>query len=835
MRAVLGLGLATGLVLTGAMTAAAAPPPKAPPAAAPGATEVPQRSDAQRDPLSDKQEALRKQALNLVLTGQSKVRKINGSYVVKVGKKPASASPAQQRTARAAGAVAAPKLVDQYVELDRERTDKIFVVLTEFGNQRDARFPDKDTDPTSDGPTTFDGPRHNQIPEPDRSKDNTTVWQQDYSPAYFKNLYFGEGDGVDSVKSYYEKQSSGRYSVDGTVTGWVKVPYNEARYGRSDDPDEGKAGDDPNVCGSNVCNNTWALIRDGVSQWVTDQKRLFGRTDAQIKRQLAEFDQQDRYDYDGDGDFNEPDGYIDHFQIVHSGGDQADGDPQQGEDAIWSHKWYAYADQQGVTGPAQNKLGGTPIGDSGIWVGNYTIQPENGGLSVFTHEFGHDLGLPDLYDTVGPSPADQPMEFWSLMAQSRLSAAGDQGIGTRPGDLGAWEKMQLGWLDYEVAVAGQKKTFDLGPHEYNSGKPQAVVTVLPPKAVSTTLPTPPEGTRQWWSGAGDDYDASLTRSVTLPAGASTLSFKTSWNIEGGYDYAYVQVDDGSGWKSLAGDITDPETNNGITGLSKGYVPATFDLSAYAGKTVQLRFRYLTDSGVQGQDTGRPSGLFVDDVTVVAGATTVLADGAESGDDGWTRDGFSAIGATSSRDYPQYYLASYRSYTSFDRYLRTGPYDLGYGPSLPDKVDHFPYQDGLQVTFWDGRYTDNNVSVHPGNGQILTVDAHPDPVYRIDGAPWRARVQLYDATFGRQKADSFTLHVNGQPSYVRGQAAVPTFDDTRSYFRAATPKSGVRVAGAGVTMSVLEQDDTSMRVAVGTSTSVSASTTLARARQAVRAS
>jgi immune inhibitor A len=281
------------------------------------------------------------------------------------------------------------------------------------------------------------------------------------------------------VKTYYEKQSSGRYSVDGTVTGWVKVPYNEARYGRSDDDPKDANGDDPNVCDSNVCNNTWALIRDGVSQWVADQKRLFGRTDAQIKRQLAEFDQQDRYDYDGDGDFNEPDGYIDHFQ--------ADGDPQQGEDAIWSHKWYAYADQQGVTGPAQNKLGGTPIGKSGIWVGNYTIQPENGGLSVFTHEFGHDLGLPDLYDTVGPNPADQPMEFWSLMAQSRLSAAGDQGIGTRPGDLGAWEKLSLGWLDYETTVAGQKKTFDLGPHEYNSAKPQALVTVLPPKAVTTTL------------------------------------------------------------------------------------------------------------------------------------------------------------------------------------------------------------------------------------------------------------------------------------------------------------------------------------------------------------
>ena len=59
------------------------------------------------------------------------------------------------------------------------------------------------------------------------------------------------------------------------------------------------------------------------------------------------------------------------------------------------------------------------------------MQPENGGLSVFAHEYGHDLGLPDLYDTA--SGGAQPVEFWSLMSQSRLSAAGDQGIGTRPG------------------------------------------------------------------------------------------------------------------------------------------------------------------------------------------------------------------------------------------------------------------------------------------------------------------------------------------------------------------------------------------------------------------
>ncbi|WP_269458031.1 immune inhibitor A domain-containing protein [Microlunatus sagamiharensis] len=327
----------------------------------------------------------------------------------------------------------------------------------------------------------------------------------------------------------------------------------------------------------------------------------------------------------------------------------------------------------------------------------------------------------------------------------------------------------------------------------------------------------------------------MSRRVTVPAGTSTLSFQASYNIESGYDFAFVQVDDGSGWKSVPGSITDASSGNGISGLSDGYVPATFDMSAYAGKTVNLRFRYSSDAAVQGQDTTKPSGLFVDDIKLVSGSTTVFADGAEQGDNGWTADGFSTIGATSSQDYPQYYIASHRSYTSYDKYLKTGPYDFGYGASLPDKVDHFPYQDGLQVTFWDGRYTDNNVSVHPGNGQILTVDAHPAPIYRIDGKPWRARVQIYDATFGRQKADSFTLHVNGQASYIRGQKAVPTFDDTKSYFNAAIPGSGVKVAGAGVKLTVVKQGKTSMKVKLGTSKSTSASATLAAAKKAVRAS
>ncbi len=72
------------------------------------------------------------------------------------------------------------------------------MVLADFGNERDPRFPDRDTESSIAGPTTFDGPENNKIPAPDRSVDNSTNWQPNYDQKYFQNLYFGQGDAAGS-------------------------------------------------------------------------------------------------------------------------------------------------------------------------------------------------------------------------------------------------------------------------------------------------------------------------------------------------------------------------------------------------------------------------------------------------------------------------------------------------------------------------------------------------------------------------------------------------------------------------------------------------------------
>ena len=84
---------------------------------------------------------------------------------------------------------------------------------------------------------------------------------------------------------------------------------------------------------------------------------------------------------------------------------------------------------------------------------------------------------------------------------------------------------------------------------------------------------------------------------------------------------------------------------------------------------------------------------------------------------------------------------------------------------------------------------------------------------LDGDPWRSRIQIYDAPFGLAKADSFTLHINGKASYIRGQAAQPLFDDTKKYFYEELPNHGVKLPAVGVKIRVVEENGTSAKIRI----------------------
>ncbi|MFD7434139.1 immune inhibitor A domain-containing protein [Streptomyces sp. NPDC059861] len=708
-------------------------------------------------PLSKTVEAQREEALKQVISGQASVKQRDGSRVVQLKSKKGDA---------------------KYVELGREKTDKIFTILVEFGDKTDPRY----------GGTA--GPLHNQIAKPDRKKDNSTAWQADYDQQHFEDLYFGSGKGVDSVKTYYEKQSSGRYSVDGEVSDWVKVPYNEARYGN-------------NACGDTNCPSVWNVVSDGLNAWVAQQKAA-GRTDAQIKADAARFDEWDRYDFDGDGDFNEPDGYIDHFQVVHAGEDESAGGGAQGTDAIWAHRWYAFGTDAGATGPEQNKLGGTQIGSTGIWVGDYTVQPENGGLGVYAHEYGHDLGLPDHYDTAG---GENSTGFWTLMSSGSWLGTGKNEIGNLPGDMTAWDKLQLGWLNYDTAKAGVNSWHKLGVAEYNTKHKQALVVQLPKKAVTTEIIAPSEGQTQWWSGSGDNLKNTLTRSVDLTGKSSAeLTFDGWYDIEANYDYLYAEVstDGGANWTAVDGTVDgrpvprDGSDKPALHGTLDGYKKFAYSLDAYAGQKIGLRFRYQTDGGVA------QKGFTADAIKVTADGAPVFSDNAEAADAAWTAAGFSRVGASFTKDYAQYYIAENRQYVSYDETLKTGPYNFGF-TERPDWVEHYAYQNGLLIWKWDTSQQDNNTSQHAGTGLVLPIDSHPTALKWADGTLMRNRIQAYDSPFSLGRTDGMTLHKADVAKYIPGSKGVPVFNDrTGDYYDESNPTGGVKITDTNTKIKILKE-------------------------------
>jgi immune inhibitor A len=653
----------------------------------------------------------------------------------------------------------------QYVQLALEGTGMVWTVMGDFNDVK-----------------------HNGIPQPDRAVDNTTLWVPDFSKAHMDGLLYDTTPGANSMANFYLEQSSGRYTVAGEATDWVVVPGNAADY---DYPQKGTA--------------VWDFIRDSVNVWYNAQKAA-GKTDAEINAYLSQYDRWDRYDYDGDGNFDEPDGYIDTFQSVHAGEGEEAGAPSW---TIWSHSWYAYYTGQGLWGPDFNKLGGVQIGSSNYWVGKYTIQPENGGVGVFTHEFGHDLGLPDLYDTAG---GENGTGFWTLMSSGSWMGDGKEDIGSKSSHMGAWEKFQLGWLNYEVAYTGQQSVHKLGPMESNTKQAQGLFVILPKKGVIANIGTPYAGSYYYYSSAGDNLNNFMYKSFSLPAGA-TLSAKVKYNIETDWDYAYLvySTDNGVTWTGIQTNLsstTNPYGQNygfGITGISNGWVDLAANLPA---GNVLLGFRYWTDANTGG------FGFMVDDINITGLAT----DGAEA-DAGWTYQpstGFHATTGTETKYYNNYYVAEYRTYKGYDKTLKVGPYFFGYGAAMPDMVDHFPYQDGLLINYWDTSQANNQTLRHPGAGLLLPIDAHYQALYRVDGVVWRNRIQTYDSTFTLDRTDALNnLHVNSVLSPVPSLPAVKVFDDRTLYWDSANPQGSVKNPNTGTQIRIqsISAQDSFMQVEV----------------------
>ncbi len=215
-----------------------------------------------------------------------------------------------------------------------------------------------------------------------------------YSEGKFDTLLFSKNfvHPTGSMRDFYLENSYGKLDLVGGVAGWYRMPedysyYVGVRWGTGGYP-----------------YNSQKLAEDAIDA-----------ADADVN--FAE--------YDHDGDL-----WVDGLIIVHAG----PGAEETGLDQhIWSHKW-----QMPIV-----------VWKDGVKLYYYNMDPETykGGLvhmGVLSHEFGHTLGLPDLYDT---DYETEGLGDWTIMAHGSWNHDG-----ASPAHFDAWCKYKLGFTDVDTVT-----------------------------------------------------------------------------------------------------------------------------------------------------------------------------------------------------------------------------------------------------------------------------------------------------------------------------------------------------------------------------------------------
>ena len=630
------------------------------------------------------------------------------------------------------------------------RTDRVLVLLIEYP----------------------DFPANGITPE------ETDMYYDEYMKSHYEDMIFGEngyvgpnGETLVSMKQFYEAQSGGSYTVEGEVAGWYMASRPAAYYGANyPGPDDNDA-------------NPRALVREAL---------LAAAADPAVD--LASYDQEDRYDLDGDGNVREPDGLIDHLMIVHSSVGEEAGGGALGGDAIWSHR-----SNLGSVATLPGTSAGVPYWGGLMGAYDYTIQPADGAAGVFAHEYGHDLGLPDEYDTIY-SGQGEPVSYWSIMSSGSWAGAVP---GTEPTGFSAWSKEFLqanhggNWLSGSTVHIDDIPTdgivAELDEAVTKGARNDAIRIDLPEKSV--TVNTPFSGQYEYFSGRGDEFDHSMSTTLDLTgASSAVLTFKTWYQIEEQWDFGSVQVRvPGGSWETVPGNLTttedlyDQNPGHGITGYSDGWVDGVFDLSAYAGQPIELRFNYWTDVAVS------EAGWYIDDIAVNVDGAVALADGAETTPSAFALDGFTVDTGTFTAEH--YYLLEWRSHNGVDRGLGR----ILRGASL------MSFDPGLLVWYVDESYTDNWTGVHPGDGYLGLVDADQKVVKWSDGLVASTRFQVHDAAFGLAKGEKMHIDytaIYGATVEDTNTGFYPVFRDTDSYLDPAIPDAGRLLPQYGLTIRVI---------------------------------
>jgi len=631
---------------------------------------------------------------------------------------------------------------------------------------------------------TYSGPLHNEIPRPlsgdPKDRQWNRIWYPDFSPDYYEKIAFSNGVVFDfhrgdgshyyadhtgiSVKKYYTEMSSGAFALTGDVYGWVSVPHSVMYYGADDVPGRLSVGA-----------SVYAEV--GGSAAVPGAGSAKSLVVDACRAAVVQYPEINWADYDLDDD-----GEIDSLWIITAGFGEADGalydDSLYPESRMWPHSSSVYPLEE--------------IAD-GVSVGAYIMNPENSGVYVLGHEYGHALGAIDLYayqeGTLSPGN-------WAIMYGSQSGfPEGFKPVAMDPYHLDGWD-----WLNpYSVDHPATSATVELyqsgtGLH-VPAGMHRAARIRLEDQTIDLPV-DPPAGKLSCWWGGNRSYDMKEMNSFnTIPyieGASSSLSFKTAYEMEDGEDFIVVFIsyydfgtETWSDWELLANARTVdeydgvyflPEPFAGLTGTSPSY-PAyhteTFSLSAYAGKYIAYSIAHVTDEETQ------LAGPFIGEVTL-------------DPDDGYAPYEWSAddpedmvsewLSVDGDYDIPHYYYLQWRNTAT------NGGYDdvLGFVGNRFGRSTS-----GLLTWYVNEFYSDNEAPdylddfpSYGAKGVALVVDAHPETFFKSEDVwghpctnPLAAYHNLYlnaDATFGFRPTALFPDGENGE---LMGRSF---FTDSRNY-------------------------------------------------------
>jgi len=223
--------------------------------------------------------------------------------------------------------------------------------------------------------------------------------------SYYNSLVFGTSQG--QMKHYFTEVSCGQLNIVGTVTAnWYRSAHTMVYWGSDTDTASGQIDD--------LNEYIFGLAREAVE---------LANSDVDFKS----------YDTDNDNVLDPEELSV---CIVHAGiGQEYSGVSTD----IWSHRWYIYGQGYGFSDTSVDGVRVSKHPDD--YVGGYFMQAEASPMGTFAHEFGHDLGLPDLYDT---DYSSEGVGDWDLMASG--SWLGPSRDGTSPAHPSAWCKYMLGWI-----------------------------------------------------------------------------------------------------------------------------------------------------------------------------------------------------------------------------------------------------------------------------------------------------------------------------------------------------------------------------------------------------